>query len=467
MKKLLLLISAALLGINFGTNAQGVYTGSNSSSSYYNCDSGAPKANGWNYYGQLGDGTTVNKLAPTSVNGLAGVTSIAAGWGYAIFLKSNGTVWASGSNYSGQLGATPTEDFTTSPVQISGLSNIIAIAAGSDHSLFLKSNGTVWACGRNLEGQLGIGGNDSTGTPTQVPGLSAISAIGAGQFCSYFVKSDGSVMACGWNGAGQLGNGSYTSVNTVVEVTGLTGITEISGGYVHTLFLKNDGTVWAAGNNSNAQFGNGSYSSTTTPIQVSTLSGITSVKAGYYHSIYLKNDGTAWGSGANAYGQIGSGSTSLGYNPLQVEGLTGVTGIAAGRSHSLFLKNDGSIWATGYNAEGELGDHTVVTRTSPVLVLAAGDCQTVGILEAVKPFSSLSIYPNPATNRIVIDTKVQSHNATFKIYNAIGQELVQASANVYSGNQETSVDVSSLSPGVYFILLFDGENQSRAKFVKE
>ena len=180
MKNLLLLITVASLGITTGVFGQSIASGSNSSSSYNVCSDGIPKANGWNYFGQLADGTTTDRLTPIAVTGLSGITQISSGWGFAIFLKNNGTVWGAGSNLNGQLGFTPTEDFTPSPIQFSGLTGITAIAAGSDHSLFLKSDGTVWACGRNSEGQLGIGNYTQTGTPTQVIGLTGITKIAKG-----------------------------------------------------------------------------------------------------------------------------------------------------------------------------------------------------------------------------------------------------------------------------------------------
>ena len=145
VSKKLLLLAIALLTITFGINGQGIFSGSYSSTSYFICNSQLVNATGSNYAGQLGDGTLIDKLTPISLSGLSGITQIGSGLGHVIYLKDNGTVWACGSNYSGELGATPTEAYTTAVVQVSGLSNIISVATGSQHSLFLKSDGTVWA----------------------------------------------------------------------------------------------------------------------------------------------------------------------------------------------------------------------------------------------------------------------------------------------------------------------------------
>lgn len=469
--KNLLLITIALLTMSMGGYAQSVFSGGNSSASYYLCNSGgSPKANGWNGAGQLGDGTTTDKLTPVSVIGLSGITAIGGGYWHSIFLKNDGSVWACGANESGQIGAEPSTDYTNTPVQVSGLSGITAIAVGSEHSLFLRNDGSVWACGRNIEGQLGIGSTDSTSALVQVVGLSGITAIGAGLYHSFFLKNDGSVWACGWNGYRQLGDGSNNNMNIPVQVSGLSGVTDISGGYNHSLFLKNDGSVWACGNNQSGQYGDGSYVGSGTPIQLTALSGITAISAGYYHSLFLKSDGSVLASGANATGQLGVGTTELGYTVAEVIGLSGITAIAAARNHSVFLKNDGSVWATGYNGNGQLGDGTIEDRLSPVLIMDVGDCETVGIEQANNNNLGLSVYPNPASNQIVIETA--STNAagkphSIKIFNAVGQEVLKSSSDTYWNNDQSTIDISSLSSGVYFIQLFDGKNSGQAKFVKE
>jgi alpha-tubulin suppressor-like RCC1 family protein len=88
-------------------------------------------------------------------------------------LKNDGTVWACGDNYYGQLGDGTTTD-TNTPVQISSLSGIIAVSAGVVHSLFLKNDGTLWACGYNAQGELGDGTDSLRSTPVQVQNLCSV-----------------------------------------------------------------------------------------------------------------------------------------------------------------------------------------------------------------------------------------------------------------------------------------------------
>jgi hypothetical protein len=192
---------------------------------------------GWNYYGQLGDGTTIRRLLPTQVSGLTGVTAVAGGYYHSIALKNDGTVWCWGSNSYGQIGNNSTTSLSKVPAPVAGLVNVIAVAAGGEHSLALKSDGTVWAWGRNLEGQLGDGSTTSRTVPGQVSGLSGITAIAAGEYHSMALRNDGTVWCWGSNSRGQLGDGSYANNAIARPVNGLSGITAIGAGAAHNVAL--------------------------------------------------------------------------------------------------------------------------------------------------------------------------------------------------------------------------------------
>jgi alpha-tubulin suppressor-like RCC1 family protein len=169
-------------------------------------DDGTVWAWGDNASGQLGDGTTTSSSTPVQVSDLDGIEAIAAGGTYSLALKNDGTVWAWGDNQFGQLGDGTTTDGSpttcvytgdgrtvsssctdsNTPLQMSEVGGITAVAAGGAHSLALKDDGTVWAWGSNQEGQLG-NGTTTLGTnvmginaPMQVSGLDGIKAIAAG-----------------------------------------------------------------------------------------------------------------------------------------------------------------------------------------------------------------------------------------------------------------------------------------------
>ena len=199
------------------------------------------------------------------------------------------------------------------PVATQAATTVTNIAPGcvAEHSLFLKSDCSLWAMGFNRYGQLGDGiysTNSPYGTnrPEQIV-AEGVTAIAAGLDDSFFIKSDGSLWAMGLNEYGELGDGT---------------------------------------------FGNGQLNDVNQPEQI-VASGVKAIAAGAYHSLFLKSDGSLWSMGRNDLGQLGDGTYSTNYPygvnlPEQIIA-SGVTAIAAGFDFSLFLKSDGSLWAMGYN----------------------------------------------------------------------------------------------------------------------
>ena len=229
-------------------------------------------------------------------------------------------------------------------------------------------------------------------TPIQVRNLSDVIAISAGQFHTVALQSDGTVWAWGANSAGQLGNGTTSQGATArpVQAQNLMGITAISAGNLHTVALRNDGTAWAWGSNWSDQLGSGIRSEhQPIPTRVQNLTNITAIAAAQRHTVFLRNDGTVWAVGDNWSGQLGDGTRTHRTTPVQVQDLTNVTAIAATGNtsdvdwgtHTIALRSDGSVFAWGTNGSGELGDGTSsywshqlnewidVYRATPVQVL--------------------------------------------------------------------------------------------------
>jgi len=306
------------------------------------------------------------------------VSVIAGGADHTVALKSDGTVWAWGYNVHGQLGDGTTAN-RHSPVQVPGLTGVSAVATGGWHTVALKNNGTVWAWGYNANGQVADGTTSDRHSPVQVPSLSGVSAIVSEEDTILALKNDGTVWAWGRNDFGQLGDGTTSDRHSPVQVPGLSGVSAISGGGFHTLALKNDGTLWAWGYNVYGQLGDGTTTNRLSPVQVPGFTDVSSIACGSYHTLALKNDGTLWAWGYNIYGQLGDGTTIDRYFPVQISGLSRVSfGEYVGGLHTVVLKNDGTFWAWGRNSYGQLGDGTTIDKYSPVQVPGLTGVSAVG-----------------------------------------------------------------------------------------
>jgi alpha-tubulin suppressor-like RCC1 family protein len=306
--------------------------------------------------------------SPAQVPGLSPVAQVAAGGLHSLVLRSDGTVWAWGNNWLGQLGD-GTSTASSTPVQVPGLTGVIQVSANALHSLALRSDGTVW--------QWGSDGITDQLTPVEVPGLTGVTKISAGGQFSLALRSDGTVWAWGRNQLGQLGDGATTDSEIPVQVTGLSHVTSISAGFDASLATRTRGTtaitsVWAWGGNAAGQLGDGTLTGHLTPEQVTGIntSFISGISAGYQFAVALGTDGSVWGWGADGSGQLDNAPTSNPVTrPLELTGMnSGITQVSAGYDHVLALESNGTVLAWGDNSAGELGDGSTASAVGAVRV---------------------------------------------------------------------------------------------------
>ena len=330
---------------------------------------------GSNDSGQLGDGTTTQRLTPVAVSGLpSGVVSIAAGQYHTCVLTSGGAVWCWGSNGWGQLGDGTMTNRST-PVPVSGLSSgVVAIATGGSHTCAVNTFGGLQCWGYNYFGQLGDGTADTRYTPVTVTGMArGVASVSAGFYHTCAVRSAGAAECWGHNIWGALGDGTTTDRSLPTPVTGLSsGIASMSAGEYHSCAVTSAGNVRCWGWNGFYQLGDGTATNRLTPVAVSGTGYAAAVRLGDVHTCALTTGGAVRCWGSNAWGQIGDGTNTSRPTPTATPGLgSGVASLATGAGHTCGAQGgNGAVVCWGLNFVGELGDSTTTNRNVPTPTVA-------------------------------------------------------------------------------------------------
>ena len=322
---------------------------------------------GQNNYGQLGLGDNNNRNIFTQVT-TNDIKSVYCGDSHTFILENDGTLWGCGRNNEGQLGLGDTANRNTFTQITTNANDIKEIYCGFYHTLILKNDNTLWGCGHNEYGQLGLGDTTNRTTFTKITtNANDIKSVYCGWYHTIMLKNDGTLWGTGYNSDGQLGLEGGGSRATFTQV--ITNVNNIKSVYCtggNTFILKNDGTLWGCGWNGYGSLGLGDTTKRGTFTQITTnVDDIKEIYCGFYHTFILKNDGTLWGCGWNANGQLGLGD---GYNRTTFTQVTinadNIKQIYCGHGHTLILKNDGTLWGTGLNNEGELGLGDTNSRTT-------------------------------------------------------------------------------------------------------
>ena len=324
---------------------------------------------GRDIYGQLGLGNTGNKSIFTQVTtNVDDIKSVYCG-GYCTFiLKNDGTLWGCGKNSDGQLGLGDTNDRNIFTQVTTNVDDIKEIYCGQNHTFILKNNGALWGTGYNGYGQLGLGDTSNRNTFTEITNnTNDIKSVYCGSNHTFILKNDGTLWSTGCNGYGQLGLKDTDNRTTFTQVIiNADDVKLVDCGSEHTLILENDGTLCGCGYNGYGQLGLGDTNYRTTFTQVTTITDdIKSVYCGANHTFILENDGTLWDCGHNNRGQLGLGDTNDRNTFTQVTtNAYNIKEIYCGWDHNFILKNDGTLWSTGYNNYGQLGLGDETNRTN-------------------------------------------------------------------------------------------------------
>ena len=410
---------------------------------------------GWgrNAYGEIGNNKSyvIQVSSPVQV-GSASWSKVATSKvrygaiprrGHTLIVKTDGTLWACGENVYGQLGINNSRGFAISPLQVGSLSTWSNVAVGDFFSLALKTDGTLWGWGRNNYGQIGDSTVVTRSSPVQIGVATDWSSIECGGYVSAAIKTGNTLWTWGSGSLGVLGSGSVSNRSSPVQVGTLSDWSKVSSGANHMIAVKTDGTLWGWGRNAGTgagALGQGNVTTRSSPVQIGTSTDWSDASCGRYHSMALKNTGTLWAFGRNVYGQLGLGDTTVRSSPVQVGTGTSWGKVSGAYGHTVaFKSSDNTLWSWGSNAVGQLGLRDITSRSSPVQIGSGTDWSSnfvAGTMStmAIKSANSLWAWGTGKLGRLGFDASGPlNHHVESPVQIGSGTDW----STVYCGNNFT------------------------------
>lgn len=350
---------------------------------------GTARCWGSNTSGEIGDGTTMNRLVPTMVAGITNLAEIAAAgallsgrspgspdfifvFGFTCGRTTSGVVSCWGENFAGQLGDGTTTN-RSRPTMIDNLRGVVQLTVGPTGTCIRLADMTVQCWGasppdaafmREVQGGTWfIPGAQVTPAPVDIVGALQV-VRGTTSACALTAVSG--VRCWGANDFGQLGDGTMIPRPSPTRVM-VNGATQVAIGGRHACAILQDGRVqcWGLGRVLGADIAGNRL----IPQDVPGLTDVTEIASTNLHTCARRQDGSVWCWGYNTSGELGDGTMINRYDPTRVGGIGAATGITMGLQHSCALLADGSVWCWGNNERGQLGDGTQESHLVPVRVV--------------------------------------------------------------------------------------------------
>lgn len=470
---------------------------------------GGVKCWGWNFFGQLGDGTLTARLTPVSTcvagsapdcqggSAFGGVAMISAGGEHTCALTTTGGVRCWGRNESGQLGDGTLDD-RLHPVEVcaavpaagacSALQDSVAISAGSSHTCAITTLHGVKCWGGNAQGQLGVGSTAPSVHPRDVCApaappaglctpLTGAIAVSTGSSHTCALSSSSGVVCWGSNEFGQLGDDGACGTICTAPVAvcesdagaaaarhraagsvlpscpPLTGVALVSAGGAHNCALTLAGRPLCWGDNTSGQLGDGTLVSRSRPVELP-LADVATIAAGIGFTCALHTGGSVSCWGYNAVSQLGNGGTTDSLTPVDVFGLDDMASIVAGASHTCGVTREGNLACWGFNGDGRLGGGDFGLHSTPVDVVGLGP------KTPTTPTPPLTPTPTPITLAGDANCDQETNAVDAALILQLGAGLIDtlpcpASADVNHNGVVDAIDaalVLQLSAGLIFSL---------------
>jgi alpha-tubulin suppressor-like RCC1 family protein/WD40 repeat protein len=339
---------------------------------------------GWNYHGQLGDGSRPVKMVPAPVPGASAFAAVSAGHVHTcgVTTGAQAECWGVLPLSTGLTGNIP-------PTPVSGELAFPSVNAGAFYTCGVTTGGQAYCWGLNGSGQLGDGTLTDRSDPVLVAGGGAFASLSVGTTHTCGVTTSGQAYCWGRNYSGELGDGTLIDRPTPAPVSGGLVFTSLAAGPRHTCGVTTSEQAYCWGDGIDSQLGDGSGTSRLVPTPVAGGLAFASLGTGVLHTCGVTPSGQAYCWGRNTYGQLGDGTFTHRSTPALVSGGLTFASVSAesGGDHTCGITTSGQAYCWGRNDTGQLGDGTLTNRSSPVLVsgglafvsVSAGGGHTCGV----------------------------------------------------------------------------------------
>lgn len=412
---------------------------------------------GDNSHEQLGNALNTRQNKPVQLDSNHHWVQIAAGWTHVLALRADGTLWGWGNNQYGQLNGTQSHNSAFGLIQIGTDSDWTLIAAAFYASTALKKDGSCWYWGEGIS--CGISNGQASG-PQRVDTITGCIKIAVGSKHLAVLKKDGTLWTCGGNSKGQLGIGNELDSPRLVQVqaSNTWPWIDVAAGIDFTIALKADGSLWGWGQNMVNRFTGQPRMDAFWPQQLDRNNNWVKLAAGLIHGLMVDSRGDMWAWGVNSNGQLGVGHEEFTISPLLVRTSfrDAWPALSAGRAHSVAIDSNGRLYAWGNNDSGALGDGTNTQSNVPVLI----PCD----LPAEGPSTAkLHLYPNPVQEELVVKLDdIPVENLQYEVQNTLGQLMV--SRRIVP--DDFRIDVRNLPRDFYLLYVYNEHGHAARLFAK-